>query len=446
MKNYFGYLLSTLTVVGVAAASLAGCSSSSEPVDGSSADDLRVKPTGTETWASLTVQLPTGSCQPGGSCSRPLGATASLLVDNASVALGAKTRLKPGDHTLTVNGVGTQVTLTAGQTRTLTLPVAHRKCQAAGLPTVSQTDFGKSVALTNAACPSAAALSTNNQSGRPTVRLHWNDWNCPAGNIAGTLTPQTQAGDCAALGTNQIYSVSINGACTNLTGSPTNGIPPQTACTRYLASDYAWTLAGINTNAQIADTDLAFVPGTYAINVSTGTGTTSQTFTLAEGATSEVAVSLPVIGTVPTTFKANITFASARELPDALVASIVSSCSGDRSYSLQAGTTTTLALKAFQASSCIYTLNAGGRSVALDQAQSNDITLNRLDMDNVVVTREDASTYTVVGTYELYFGGNRVVGPFNTNSGVDVLPGSYELVTKFTTADGPQTQRQTIQL
>ena len=52
----------------------------------------------------------------------------------------------------------------------------------------------------------------------------------------------------------------------------------------------------------------------------------------------------------------------------------------------------------------------------------------------------------MTGTYELYFGGTRVAGPFPTNSGVDLLPGTYELVTSFSTADGPQVQRETLTL
>jgi hypothetical protein len=64
----------------------------------------------------------------------------------------------------------------------------------------------------------------------------------------------------------------------------------------------------------------------------------------------------------------------------------------------------------------------------------------------VEVTREDGSRYTTSGKYELYYGGSRVAGPFDTNTGIDVLGGTYELVITFSTADGPQTQRHTIQL
>ena len=59
--------------------------------------------------------------------------------------------------------------------------------------------------------------------------------------------------------------------------------------------------------------------------------------------------------------------------------------------------------------------------------------------DAAVVTREDGSTFTTRGTYELYFGGQKVAGPYNTNTGIDALDGAYELVVKYTTADGAKT-------
>jgi hypothetical protein len=115
---------------------------------------------------------------------------------------------------------------------------------------------------------------------------------------------------------------------------------------------------------------------------------------------------LPVIGAMPATFATSLKFLESRELPDAQIASITSSCANDRKYNVPAGTTTAQNLKAFVAN-CVYTFNAGGR-------------------------------------YELFFGGTRVAGPFNANTGIDILPGTYELVTSFSTADGPETERETI--
>jgi len=442
------------SVLGVIALSLAatmGCSIVSSDEDSDATDsELRKKPTATENWSSLTVQLPTGSCQPGGSCSHPLGATATITLDGASVALGAASRIKPGGHTLTVNGASTTVTLAAGASKTLTLPTAHRKCQPASLPNVSQTDFGQSVTLSNAACPTTATIvPQSGSSTKPNITLHYYNWGCPSGNVTGTLTPSTSSSTCTGLRSDRVYSVNVNGQCIDLRQTRSDGqygINPLEACNAYVSGDTSWVQFGAATASSFQDYDLAFVPGDYSIAIGSGTGATTQTFTLKEGDTKEIGVALPVIGSVPATFATNISFDDARELPDAKVATITSSCSGDRSYSLPATSTTTLKLKAFQASSCVYTFTAGGRTITLNQAATNTINLKRLDIDNVEITRENGSTYTVTGTYEIYFGGTRVAGPYNTNTGVDLLPGTYELVTSFSTADGPQTQRETINL
>ena len=443
------FLFRSSVVLGLAASLIAGCSSAVD--DGSEATDseLRKKPTGTENWSNLTVQLPTGSCQPGGSCSRPLGAVANIVLDGAAITLGAANRVKPGDHTLSVNGASTLVKLAPGASRTMVLPTARRKCQAAALPSVAQTDFGASVALSNAACPSRASLVVSSSGGsvKPNITLHYYNWGCPSGNVTGTLSTATNTAVCGGLRTDRVYSVNINGTCIDLRQTRADGqygINPAEACNAYVAGDTSWVAFGSATDAQFADYDLAFVPGDYALTIATGAGNTTQNFKLKEGDTSEIAVSLPVIGAIPNVFSTNIEFLEPRELPDASVAAIASSCGGDRSYLVPAGITTTLKLKAFAATACAYTFTAGGRTVALSQTATNSIKLSRLDVDNPVITRENGTTYTVNGTYELYFGGTRVAGPFNTNTGVDVLPGTYELVTLFSTADGPQTQRETL--
>src|SRR5690606_2830747 len=116
----------------------------------------------------------------GGSCSRPLGATASITLDGKAIQLGATQRIKPGDHSVAVNGVSTLVTLSAGESKTFVLPTARRKCDAAGLPNVAETDFGKTVTLTNAACPTTARIDpTTGSSTKPNIVLHWYNWNCP---------------------------------------------------------------------------------------------------------------------------------------------------------------------------------------------------------------------------------------------------------------------------
>lgn len=441
-------LASSLFLLGLAGP-LAGCSSTID-TDADTESELRKKPKANENWSSLTVQLPTGSCQPGGSCSRPLGAAASILLDGSAVTLGAANRIKPGAHTVTVNGSSTTVTLAAGSSKTLVLPTARRKCQAANLPSVAQTDFGATVALSNAACPSSASLTVNGTVAQPGITLHTYNWNCPAANVTGSLNASMNAASCGTIRTDRVYSVNVDGRCINLQQTRPDGqhgINPAEACSAYVAGDLSWLNAGTLTNvAQLLDYDLAFVPGDYSVAIGTGSGATSKKFTLKEGNTAEIDLALPVIGSVPTTFSTNISFADPRELPDAAAATITSTCSGDRSYTVPATSTTALKLKAFTASSCVYTFSAGGRTVALSQSSANNVKLQRLDMDHVEVTREDGSTYTVAGTYELFFGGTRVAGPFNTNTGIDLLPGTYELVTSFNTVDGAQTQRETINL
>lgn len=444
MKNI---ILKGAVLFGVLA-TVFGCSAiSGDEDEESSADDLRKKPKASENWSNLTVQLPTGSCQPGGSCSRPLGQAATITLDGANIQLGAAQRIKPGGHTLAVNGVSTTVNLTAGESKTFVLPTARRKCTAANLPNVAQTDFGKTVALSNAACPSTAQIdpTSGGSSTKPNVTLHYYNWGCPAANVTGTLNSSTASSACSALRTDRVYSVNVNGTCIDLRQTRADGqygINPAEACNLYVSGDVSWANSQLQTAARLQDYDLAFVPGKYVVNV----GSATETFTLTQGEQEEVALTLPVVGTVPDTFNTNISFADARELPDAATATITSSCSGDRSYSVPATSTTQLKLKAFVESGCVYTLNVGGRPTTLSQTSTNSIKLRRLDVDNVEVTKEDGSTYTTTGKYEVYFGGTRVAGPYNTNTGIDLLPGTYELVVTFSTADGQQTQRETFTL
>jgi hypothetical protein len=444
MKNM---ILKGAVLFGVLA-TVFGCSAITGEDEGeSSTDDLRKKPKASENWSNLTVQLPTGSCQPGQSCSRPLGQAAAITLDGATIQLGAAQRIKPGGHTLAVNGVTTTVNLAAGESKTFVLPTARRKCTAAGLPNVSQTDFGKNVSLSNAACPSTAQIDTSSggSSTKPNVTLHYYNWGCPAANVTGTLNASSTSSLCSSLRTDRVYSVNLNGTCIDLRATRSDGqygINPAEACNLYVNGDVSWANGQLQTAAKFLDYDLAFVPGKYVVNV----GSATETFTLTQGEQEEVALTLPVIGTVPDVFKTNITFADPRELPDAVAATITSSCSGDRSYSVPATTTTQLKLNAFVETNCVYTLNVAGRPTQLSQTAANNIKLHRLDVDNVEVTKEDGTTYMASGKYEVYFGGTRVAGPYNTNTGIDLLPGTYELVITFNTADGPQTQRETFTL
>ncbi|MBI5543014.1 MAG: hypothetical protein HY901_03950 [Deltaproteobacteria bacterium] len=313
--------------------------------------------TALESWATLTAQLPAGTCLPGESCTRPLAQSPSIAVDGSTVAIGAGVRLQPGAHRLTVDDVLFPVEVAAGQSRTVVLPVARSRCQAAGAPPIAvQTDFGSAPIFRNAACPTS--LSTMD------------------------LVQSTD----------------------------------------------------------LSPSDRAYAPGAYSYTVE---GSAPVSVTLNEGEQREIEISLPVIG--GDLFHTTVRFLEARELPDAAVATITSSVSGERSYRLPAGTAiSNLNLQAYKNSSALYTFTAAGRTVALSQTGSNTLSLNRVDVDDVTVTREDSSTYVARGTYELYFGGICVAGPYDTATGIDVLPGDYELVLKYRTADGEKIQRQTL--
>jgi hypothetical protein len=224
------------------------------------------------------------------------------------------------------------------------------------------------------------------------------------------------------------------GACVNL---PSPYSTEQSLCTKYTSGDYSWA-TGVNA-IQFLATDTAFAPGTYTVTA----GSNTQNFTVNEGDTATVPVTLPVVGTVPATFSTTIQFLDPRANPDAAAGTISSSCAGDRSWTIPPTTTTAQALTAFVNPNCVYTLNVAGRSVQLSQTASNTIALNRLDVDDVLINREDGTSYTTKGTYQLYFGGVGVAGPYNTATGIDILPGTYDLAIKFTDFDGPQTQNQT---
>lgn len=406
--------------------------------DGSTSSDeeLRVKPVDSENWARLTLLLPTGSCQPGNSCSRPLGSNPSITIDGSAVSLGAATRLKPGEHVLTTNGGSTKITLNPGQSRSYVLPVARSKCTATALPVVPPTDFGKTVTLSNAQCPTVVKGSASTAIAG--LSLNTVDPYYTAG-CGAVLTKFGAGTPCTSYGSYTVYGLRVSGgACVAIPA-----INAQTACNAATSGDWSWASAA-QFNGSLLATDQVFIPDTYSVSV----GGVAQSFTLAEGNLSDVPVSLPVVGTVPSVFTAAVTFADARELPNGggVTSSITSSCGGDRAYTFAGAASGTVNVRAFADSNCVYTLNVAGRTTTLSQTSPNAITINRVDVDDVVVTREDGSTYAARGTYELFYGGNRVVGALSTNTGIDVLPGTYELVITYSTVDGQKTQRQTITL
>jgi hypothetical protein len=406
---------------------LTGCSGSDDSAIAT--DPLHIKPVDNENWSHVTLQLPTDACQPGTTCAKVLGHTATVYVDGAPVALGASTRLKPGTHNIAVNNLGWQLTTTPGQVRTVTLAVADRKCTNASLPNLPSTDFGGTVTVKNAACPTSVQGSAV---GVPAISntTEYYDANCTS--VWTTVSGSPNCSNAVNYSSSTFSYRNSFGTC----------VPMGTGSAGCVAAANAILQGSTPGNGVLNDAYEAYVPGTLSATVNG----TAQSLTLNEGDETDFAFTLPVVGTVPATFATNITFGDSRDNPDAVRGTITSSCSGDRSYTIPSatGTPAPLALNAFVNSGCTYTLTVGGRTQALNQAQTNAITLHRIDVDSVTITREDGSTYVVSGTYTLNYGGVQVAGPYSTGTGIDVLPGTYQFSLNYSDADGPKTKTQTL--
>jgi hypothetical protein len=359
------------------------------------------------------------------------------------VSIGAPLRLKPGVHTVSTNGATADVTLAPQDKRTYVLAVARVSCTEAPRPAIPKTDFGTTVTLRNESCPTVAKAAS-----APSAILGRVDINNLVAYYSGSGDPcQFALSKFASMtcstwtttGVSPVSGVRIgSGACI-----PIEPTLIRTACESSQAGNFSWIRPRI-TPTTVSRADQAYVPDTYALAI----GSETASVELAEGALRDVVLTLPVIGTVPNVFETVVTFDDPRELPSdaTLLPSIATTCSGRRGYTFGANATASTTLTAFVDPTCVYTLTAGGRSVALTQSGTNAVNLKRLDVDDVAVTRENGTTFTARGTFELYFEGRRVVGPLATNMGVDVLPGTYELVIKYSTGDGAKTQRHVLTL
>jgi hypothetical protein len=413
------------------AAFAAACSSSPQEDAIGSNGSLVINPVGTENESHLVLQLPTDACLPGATCAKVLGTAPVIYVDGVSTALGTNTRLKPGAHNVAVNNVGWSVTTTPDQSLTVTLPVADRVCTDATLPNLPTTNFGGSVSVSNAPCPASAqgsAVGVPANNANPALYYY--------SGCSYVLSNPASSYNCANATAGYSYSyINTAGACV------AGGTGP-TGC--YAAQAQAEADSSAPGTAAITSAYEAYVPGTLTATVNGA----AQSITLNAGDEVDFNLSLPALGNVPATFATDITFLDPRANPDAAKGTITSSCSGDASYTIPSatGTPAPLALNAFVNSACTYTLSVGGRTQVLSQTSTNDVNLRRLDVDNVTITREDGTTYTVVGTYTLNYGGIQVAGPYSTGTGIDALPGTYEFSLSYTDFDGLQTQTQTITL
>jgi hypothetical protein len=173
-------------------------------------------------------------------------------------------------------------------------------------------------------------------------------------------------------------------------------------------------------------------------------------FRMAEGAVSDLRVPLHVLGTVPAMFSVNVHYVGPRERPNPAYSHqyLTATCGGD-SYQLPEGTTdSVLGRRAYAYSGCNYYLwdlkRADYCTAVLDPTKTNEVWLYRIDVANVIVTREDNSTYTVPGQYVVYRDGRQIAGPYPTESGIDVTSGTYEVRVFYDTADGPQQRTFTV--
>ena len=437
MRRKFASRLAPLTPLAAVILSSA-CSSSPEGVGSSDPNAIVINPTGHENEAHLILQLPNDACLPNASCPKVLGQTPPLFVDGVSVSLGANTRLKAGTHNVAVNGLGWQVTTTPGQHLTVTLPVVDAKCTNAGLPNVPQTDFGGSVNVTNAPCPTTVQGSATGVPLGPANMNVYFDASCSYNDgFSGRVYAADGSIESVCAAEAMSYG-NFNLSYRNAQGTCVTGGSGYQGC---VGVEEALTgrFPGV---APLTSAFQAYPPGTVSVTVNNS----MQTLTVNSGDEVDFNISLPALGTVPPTFATNVTFLSQRVNPDAAKGTITSSCGGDRSYTIPSSVQGPLALNAFVNGSCVYTLSVGGRTVTLDQTQANAISLNRVDVDDVTITREDGTTYTVKGTWTLNYGGVQVVGPYSTGTGVDVLPGTYEFSLSYTDFDGPQNQTQQLTL
>ena len=404
------------------------------PTDAASNED-RIHPEGDETMATIVVELPADSCLPGGACSKRLGVIPTFTLGTTALTLGAATRVVPGDYTLSVQPGGTtmRLALAAGATRRVVLPVARRVCRDAARPAIASPDFGYMPSLSNAACPSSVrsdghdlALGEATFSKAPYLCY---DGSCSAYTL---IEPSTA---CAALDSRTVVGLWVGGYI------DTPDLSAVAACQRVVAGDCAaFSLSAAQCFAASATSFLngysALTPGDYDFAVAGGT----DRRTVRESDSLDLVFDLPVVGAIPDTFLTNVHFSSRRELPSAATANIRATCGA--SYSLSSATAD-LSLKAYKNAACKYALDAVGGSVELDQNATNALVVHRLDIDDVLVTRDDHTTYAARGTFEIYRGGSRVGGPYATNQGVDLLAGDYEVVVQYTTALGAQTKRYT---
>jgi hypothetical protein len=322
----------------------------------------------------------------------------------------------------------------AGATRTLTLPVAHEVCQYAPYPVLPEPDFGPHPRFYYADCPWEVALNGAPLVGPPSSTVWF-----IGGDTCLDNSPRFGPYDLTKLDCSTLSGRGYTGAVAfeNAGCYPVTSLPWDQVCSALQHGqcvDVGMSRSACAKNPFDDGGDVALLPGDYTFTTGTIVDPGSDTRTLAEGALATLTFQVPILNGVPDMFQTELELADPRELPDSDRTFIKSYCGND--YYLPATARGTLTLRAYHA--CGYELHAGGRTQALAESGTNHVTLHRIDVADVTVTRENGSTYVTRGTYELLYQGWLIAGPYPTNGGIDVLPGDYELIVRYTTALGPQ--------
>ena len=399
---------------------------------GVNVDSLTVTPTGEEHWARLTFRLPAGGCQ--------LGVAAegcqwyvdgrTFAVDGQRVPI-APLRVRPGRHVISFRGTAQTLTVAADEVRDFPLAAARLRCVELPWPVMPRTDFGATHELTRPPCPGWLRSASP-----PPVVFFSESATCTiASGHPRSATILDGSDDCAALSdTVWTSAFGAEGRCVR---------PPTPMSLREACEDYRRDPLQYGRSAASFDGGRSvFLPGDY---LAPREGTTDVPVRLIGDAVTDVSIELPVVGALPAVFTTRVSFLDPPALPDAARPTITSSCPTDRRLELVTARGT-VELSAFQSPGCDYVLHAGPSAFPLDQAGQNRILLRRLDIADVEVTREDGTTYTTVGRYTIRAADGTTTDEHATPSGIDVLPGTYEIITRFQTGDGEQQHHSTITL
>jgi hypothetical protein len=106
-------------------------------------------------------------------------------------------------------------------------------------------------------------------------------------------------------------------------------------------------------------------------------------------------------------------------------------------------TTTTVKAVGFGPAAGNATATLGPRKIALSlrNGETTKLALGRIDVTDVLVTRENGTTYNARGTYTVTCTTDgTAIGSFSTSKGVDVLPGDYRVDLSYSTEEGPRSQ------